>query len=100
MADNVKIFEIFEKLKAIGRINTYVDLAKVLNTNKAGIHDLKAGRKKASVDNFRSMINSYPEINPEWLLMGKGDMLCAAEPAPTQAVPAADLLVSIDISIY
>lgn len=76
---NDRLFLIFEKLKEADKINTYTDLADILGTNKAGISDLKSKRKKVSVENLNCMIISYPEINPEWLLTGKGEMLRSQE---------------------
>lgn len=75
MSDNERLFEVYEELKKQGRINTYVELAKALNTNKAGINDLKSGKKKVSVDNIRSMKSSYSDINTDYLLTGNGKAL-------------------------
>lgn len=83
---NDRLFLIFEKLKETDKINTYVDLADILDTNKAGISDLKSKRKKVSAENLNCMIISYPEINPEWLLTGKGSMFREAAEAQPSAV--------------
>ncbi|MGY3054344.1 hypothetical protein ACVWYG_002551 [Pedobacter sp. UYEF25] len=89
MSDNEKLFEVFEYLKGEGLIKTLVELSGVLNTNKAGINDLKTGHKKISIENIRDMKNSYPQINLDWWLIDRGDMILpdrnlpmAAEPAP------------------
>ncbi len=69
MSDNERFFVVFEHLKSKGLINTYVELAAVLGTNKAGINDLKSGKKKITVENIRSMKNSYPLINTDFIIL-------------------------------
>ena len=66
--------EVVESLKEIGEINDYVQLAAILETNKAGISDIKSGRKKLSIEILRRMKLSYPNINIEWVIMGEGEM--------------------------
>jgi hypothetical protein len=72
MSDNERLFLAYDFLKKNNHINTYVELAKVLNTNKMGINDLKTGKKKVSIENIRSMIISYPFISLHWLVTGDG----------------------------
>ena len=74
MDENIRLFNIIESLKKSGQLTNYVELADILKTNKAGITDLKKSRKKISVDLLKSMKRSYPQINVEWILTGKGDM--------------------------
>lgn len=74
MIYNERFFKLYDALKAQGRISTYVQLAEILGTNKAGINDLKSGRKKISLDILLCMKNSYPDINLEWLITGDGGM--------------------------
>lgn len=74
MTDNERLFIAYDFLKQKGCINTYTELAEVLGTNKAGINDLKNGKKKVSIENIRSMIKSYPQISLEWLILEDGSM--------------------------
>lgn len=67
---NRRFFKVFDALKESGKIATYVELAGLLNTNKAAIQDIKNSRKKVSIDNINSMIKSYPEINISYILEG------------------------------
>lgn len=78
MTDNQRLFDVFEHLKKEGKIKTYVELAEILGTNAAGINDLRTEKKKVSVSTLKIMKNSYPELNSEWLLTGKGSMLAQA----------------------
>lgn len=74
MSYNERFFKLYDALKAQGRISTYVQLAEILGTNKAGINDLKSGRKKISLDILVRMKKSYFDINLEWLITGDGVM--------------------------
>lgn len=74
MTDNERLFTVYNFLKQKGCINTYIQLAEVLGTNKAGINDLKNGKKKVSIENIRSMIKSYPQISLNWLILEEGSM--------------------------
>lgn len=72
MERNDRFMEVFEALKESGKISTYVQLAEVLKTNKAGINDIKNKRKRISIDAINSMIKSYPEVNISYILEGNG----------------------------
>ena len=74
MGENIRFMEVVESLKGIGVINDYVQLAAILETNKAGISDIKSGRKKLSIEILRRLKLSYPSINIEWVIMGEGEM--------------------------
>ena len=70
---NERFFQLYDALKEQKHISTYVQLAEILGTNKAGINDLKNGRKKITLDNIISLKKSYPSINIEWIITGKGE---------------------------
>lgn len=71
---NDRFFKLFDALKEAGRINSYVQLGEIIATNKAGINDLKNDRKKVTLDNIKSMILSYPDINLNWFITGREEM--------------------------
>lgn len=79
MSENIRFFEIVEALKEEKLLADYVQLASILNTNKAGVSDIKQGRKKLSIDVIRSMKLSYPQINIDYIIMGEGDMFINSE---------------------
>lgn len=81
-----RFFEAYEYLENNGLVKNQTTFAVALNTNKAGISDLKAGRKKISIENLQSMNNSYPDIDIEWLVTGKGGMLKSKEAPPDNYV--------------
>lgn len=73
MDENFRFIQILDELKEKGIITDYVQAANTLGTNKAGISDIKSGRKKLSIDLLRRMKLSYPSTNIEWVIMGEGD---------------------------
>lgn len=74
MDENLRFIALVEALKEQGQVADYVQLAATLGTNKAGISDIKAGRKKISIELLRRMKLSYPATNVEWVIMGVGEM--------------------------
>lgn len=95
--ENLRFIELVEELKINGKIADYVQLASSLGTNKAGISDIKSGRKKISIELIRRMKSSYPEVNIEWVIMGVGDKFCTQssqidiQKSPTQNVDISEL---------
>lgn len=75
MDENTRFIELIDALKSKGIIADYVQISRELKTNKAGISDIKSGRKKLSIEILRRMKLSYPQTNIEWVIMGVGDML-------------------------
>lgn len=73
MEENIRFIQILDELKAQGQITDYVQVASILGTNKAGISDIKSGRKKLSIELLRSLKYSYPDISIDWIIMGTGD---------------------------
>lgn len=74
MDENFRFIQVLDGLKEKGIITDYVQAANTLGTNKAGISDIKSGRKKLSIELLRRLKLSYPNINIEWIIMGEGDI--------------------------
>lgn len=49
-------------------------LAEMLGVNPAGISHILAGRNKPGFDLLQKILNRFPQINPDWLIMDKGPM--------------------------
>lgn len=49
-------------------------LADTINVARASISHILSGRNKPSFDFIQSMGQSYPDLNLEWLITGKGKM--------------------------
>lgn len=73
MDENSRFVQILDELKKKGFITDYVQASAELGTNKAGISDIKSGRKKLSIEILRRLKNSYPDVNIEWVIMGVGE---------------------------
>lgn len=73
MNENIRFMQVVETLKEGGVVTDYVQLACILETNKAGISDIKSGRKKLSIDILRRMKLSYPSISLDWIVLGEGE---------------------------
>ncbi len=84
--ENLRFIQLVDDLKATGKVADYVQLASILGTNKAGISDIKSGRKKISVELLRRMKLSYPNINLNWIIMGVGDMYCLDSGPDTEPI--------------
>ncbi|MFA7448773.1 MAG: hypothetical protein WCY77_10075 [Weeksellaceae bacterium] len=69
-----RFFEVFEHLKKTKQIKTQDDLAKILKTNKQAISDLKAHRKKLSIENLFDLKKSYESISLDFIILGKGSI--------------------------
>ena len=75
MEENIRFIQILDELKQKGEVADYVSVSTVLGTNKAGISDIKSGRKKLSIEMLRRLKSSYPNVNLEWIIMGVGEPL-------------------------
>ena len=73
MEENIRFIQILDELKQKGEIADYASVSTVLGTNKAGISDIKSGRKKLSIETLRRLKSSYPNVNLEWIIMGVGE---------------------------
>ena len=49
-------------------------LAERLDINRSNLTHLFSGRNQASLDLAKKILNAFPEINTEWLIMGVGAM--------------------------
>ncbi|NOX45967.1 MAG: helix-turn-helix transcriptional regulator [Chlorobi bacterium] len=48
--------------------------ADMIQVQRSGISHILSGRNKPSLDFMMKILSTYPEINPDWLLFGKGEM--------------------------
>jgi transcriptional regulator with XRE-family HTH domain len=53
---------------------TPAHFAEVIGVQRSGITHILNGRNKPSMDFIRKMLTSYPDLNSEWLITGKGEM--------------------------
>lgn len=71
----------------------FADTIKVV---RASVSHVLSGRNNPSYEFMRAIMLSYPQLNMEWLMLGKGKMYKDAAPTPLpepeQPLPASDLL--------
>lgn len=84
MGENLRFVQILDDLRKGGAIADYVEAASILETNKAGISDIKSGRKKLSVEMLRRLKLSYPSVNIDWIIMGEGEPFISDKPETQQ----------------
>ncbi len=85
MEENLRFIYILDTLKKDGVLADYVEAATVLETNKAGISDIKSGRKKLSLELLRRLKSSYPSVSLDWIVMGEGEPFILASEIPSSA---------------
>ena len=62
-------------LKILKHYNlTSTRFADEIGVQRSGISHILSGRNQPSYDFIVKMMKQYPEINPDWLIMGQGNM--------------------------
>jgi transcriptional regulator with XRE-family HTH domain len=63
-------------LKVMKHLNlTAARFADEIGVQRSGISHILSGRNQPSFDFIVKIMKRYPELNLDWLIMGKGDML-------------------------
>ncbi len=66
-------------LKILKQYNlTSTRFADELGVQRSGISHILSGRNQPSYDFIVKLMKQYPEINPDWLIMGNGNMFRTA----------------------
>ncbi|WP_257670674.1 hypothetical protein [Parapedobacter tibetensis] len=78
LSHNERLFQVFEYLKESGKLKTYVQFGELISENKAGVNDLKTGRKKATIEHFFRLKKSYHELSSDYLIGVSDGLLCDA----------------------
>ncbi len=73
----VYICNMIERIKLLLSVKNLspAQLALEIGVQRSGISHILSGRNKPSLDFIMKILESYPEINESWLLMGNGEML-------------------------
>jgi transcriptional regulator with XRE-family HTH domain len=83
-------------LKIIKNYNlTSSRFADELGVQRSGISHILSGRNQPSYDFIVKLLKRYPEIDPDWLLVGKGRMY--RSPASEKAGAEPDLFNSTEV---
>ena len=75
LSHNERLFQVFEYLKSANKIKTYTAFGALIGENKDGVNDLKNDRKKATVEHFYRLKNSYNELAADYLLGVSDELL-------------------------
>lgn len=63
------------------------EFAKIIGVNPSGLSHLLGGnRNYLSIDSILKIMEKYPALNLDWLILGKGDMLVDS-PSKTELFP-------------
>lgn len=63
------------------------DFAEKIGVQRSSISHLISGRNKPSLEFIQKMLTRFPEINPEWILTGQGQMLKNENSPETGTLP-------------
>jgi len=55
-------------------------LATKLGVQRSGISHILSGRNRPGIDFIIKLLHSFPQINSDWLLTGKGEMIKSSSP--------------------
>lgn len=67
---NDRILEIL-KIKEL----TALKFAEIMNVQASSISHITSGRNKPSFDFIAKLLEKFPDINPDWLILGEGEMI-------------------------
>lgn len=48
--------------------------AEIIGVQRSSISHILSGRNKPSFDMIQSIMSKFPKLNPDWLILGTGDM--------------------------
>lgn len=69
--------------------------AEILSVQPSGISHILSGRNKPGYDLIVAVLSNFPDISPDWLLLGTGDMRRQVDIAENSAPVSADHAESI-----
>lgn len=69
--------------------------ADTINVGRASISHVLSGRNNPSYDFVKAIMTSYPELNIEWLMLGKGKMYKNNQAESSPAQPAVKMPMSL-----
>lgn len=61
--------------------------ADAIGAQRSSISHILSGRNKPSLELINKILDRYPRLNTDWLLLGKGAMYTEEEPPPSKSTP-------------
>lgn len=83
-----------EAMESLG--HTGYSLSKELGTSEAVISNIRNRKNPPNIQLVRELLNKHLELDPDWLLFGRGEMKRTSLATGTPAQAVADVLNSID----
>lgn len=74
--------------------------ARMLEIQPSGISHILSGRNKPSFDLVVKILNVFPDVNPDWLLLGKGEMTRGSGSVSTPTPEEEHSDSSSDVSLF
>ncbi|HHT61117.1 MAG: helix-turn-helix transcriptional regulator [Paludibacteraceae bacterium] len=69
MTDSEKIVKLLERENLTAK-----QCADIIGITRSSMSHIINGRNNPSLDVMRKILENFPNINPEWLILGKGEM--------------------------
>ncbi|MBQ2200043.1 MAG: helix-turn-helix transcriptional regulator, partial [Bacteroidaceae bacterium] len=69
MSDTERVVEI---IRVMGMNN--IQFSQKTGISPASLSHITSGRSNPTLTILRNIVESFPELNPEWVLLGRGDM--------------------------
>lgn len=60
--------------------SSFKELERITGIHNATIGNYMRGQRKVALDFIISLLENFPDLNPDWLLLGQGDMKRKIEP--------------------
>ena len=73
MSDTERVIEI---IRVMGMNN--IQFSQKNGISPASLSHITSGRSNPTLTILRNIVESFPELNPEWVLLGRGDMFLSA----------------------
>ena len=70
MSDTERVVEI---IRVMGMNN--IQFSQKTGISPASLSHITSGRSNPTLTILRNIVESFPELNPEWVLLGRGDMI-------------------------
>ncbi|MEI7486457.1 MAG: LexA family transcriptional regulator [Chryseobacterium sp.] len=71
----IRFLKVYNYLSSLGKTTSSADFAKIIDISSSMMNEILKGRSNAGINPIQKTVNEFPEINAEWLLTGKGEML-------------------------
>ncbi len=74
MKDNIRLFEIIDELKRLGRLADDKSLADMASLKKSTISMMRNGKQRISIDLLRILKMNFPDVSLDYIIVGTGSL--------------------------